>query len=238
MIIGLVLLAIAAVLVFFGLTRAYFRRIGVAPWVAFLVILALIVGAVVPSIPMGIVRMNVGAFIIPAVLSIILMFMIGWNIKLLRAAIALIAVAGVAVATRMLIMPDTVGMQITAAVIVGIIGGIVAYLIAGTRTGTITATLGGVVLGDMIVSLLYHYVTGYTPATIGMGAFGVFDGVIIATVFGIVLCELAMGARRRPAKSTRSVLDTEAGQDNVIDNNILIPEDKDGFDDYFNDDID
>lgn len=242
MIIGLVLLAIVAVLIFFGLTTRFFKRIGVANWLAFLLVLALVVGAVLPNIRIGTMfSMNIGGFLLPLSVTVFLMIMLGANSNLAKSVLALLAVASVAISTRMLMMPTSMGMQIGASIIVGIVGGAVAYLIAKSRLGTLAAAMGGIVLGDIVVSLVYRFVTETTGNVLMLGVNGVFDSLIIASVFGVLLAEV-IGFARRMASDRRisaGVVQTESAEDNLFEGYTIAPsEDEDGFDDYFNDDID
>lgn len=242
MIIGLILLAIVAVMIFFGLTGRFFRKIGVANWLAFIFLLALVVGAVVPSIKIaGVLEINVGGFIIPFILSIIMMFMIGWNLGLVRAILSSLAVASVAVGTRMLIMPSSMGMQILAAVIIGILGGLVAFVIGKSRLVTLESAIGGVVLGDIIISVLYSVVTGTTAGSLRLGVFGTFDAFVISGVVAIMLVEIVDMVRTKSSrgKIERTTLNTESADDIFISDTSKAPMGgMDEFNDYFDDDAD
>ncbi len=227
MTIGLVLLTVIAILIFFGLSDRFFKNLGIASWIGFLIALALIVGAVIPNITIGGFTMNLGGFIIPIIGMIVLAAFIGWNWDLARLAFAEISVAAVAVATRVLILPDNNGMVLAASLIVGFVGGTVAYLIGRSRISTLASVMGGVVLGDLIVNLIYVYgIGGYS---FSMGTRGVFDSIIIGCVFGILLLEAIVTARR--AASNKRVANTAMGTESGEDVN------KDDFDDYFDDTI-
>lgn len=226
MTIGLVLLTVVAILIFFGLSDKFFKNLGVASWIGFILALALIVGAVIPDIVTGGFVMNIGGFIIPIVGMIVLAAFIGWNWELARMFFALLSVAAVAVATRMLILPNTGGMILAASLIVGFVGGTVAYIIGGTRLSTLASVMGGIVLGDLIVNLIYVYgIGGYV---FSMGTRGVFDSIIIACVFGILLLEAVVTARRAISNKrvANTATHTESGED--VDND---------FDDYFDDTV-
>lgn len=226
MTIGLVLLAVVAILIFFGLSDRFFKNLGVPAWLGFVLAIALIVGAVIPDITIGGFVMNIGGFIIPIVGMIILAAFIGWGWDLARLAFAELAVAAVAVATRLLILPDSTGMILAATLIVGFVGGTVAYLIGGSRISTLASVMGGVVLGDLIVNLVYVYgIGGYV---FSMGTRGVFDSIIIGCIFGILLLEAVVVARRSASnrRVANSTMSTESGED--VD---------DDFDDYFDDTI-
>lgn len=188
MTIGLIILGVIAVAVFFGAAERFFRRIGVPNWSAFLLVLALVAGAVVPEIKAGAFTMNLGGFAVPAVIAVIAAVRIGWDGELFRSGIALVAAAAVYTATRMLIVPDTVAMTITASVVGGFLVGAVAYLISGSRLGTAMAAAGGTVVGDVIVSLVYRFFID--GSGVSLGTQGAFDSLVIALVFGLLLAEV------------------------------------------------
>ncbi len=225
MTIGLVLLAVVAILIFFGLSERFFKNMGVPEWLGFVIALALIIGAVIPNISIGDgFVMNIGGFIIPVIGMIVLAFFVGANRDLLRLFFAELSVAAVAVATRALILPNTSGNILAATLIVGFVGGAVAFLIARSRVATLASVMGGVVLGDIIVNLIYVYgIGGYV---FSLGTRGVFDSIIIGCVFGALLLEAVVAAKRASSSKrvASSALNTESGED-------------DDFDDYFDDTV-
>ncbi len=227
MTIGLVLLAVVAILIFFGLSERFFKSMGVPEWLGFAIALALIVGAVIPNISIGSgFVMNIGGFIIPIIGMIVLAFFIGANWDLARMFFAVLSVAAVAVATRVLILPNTSGNILAATLIVGFVGGTVAFLIARSRVSTLASVMGGVVLGDLIVNLIYVFgIGGYV---FSMGTRGVFDSLVVGCVFGILLLEAVVAARRVTSSKrvSSSTLNTESGDDVGDD-----------FDDYFDDTV-
>ena len=241
MTIGLVILGIIAVLIFFGVTEKFFRKIGMSNPLAFLLVLALVAGAVAPNIRIGSAfEMNVSGFLIPIVLVVIFSVMIGLNSDLTRAYLAMIAVAGVAVATGMLINVTTLAGQITASVIMGFVGGAVAYLIAMTRLSTLIASIGGIVIGDIIVSLLNYYVVPTVAvSSVSLGTQGTFDAIILAAVFGIIMVE-AVAAMKRTVNRKRvakSALNMEISEENDLSGSemsTVVREEE--FNDYFSDD--
>ena len=214
--IGLILLAALAVLTFFGVTERFFRKVGIPDWLAFLLVLSFVIGAVVPDIPIGTrLSLNVGGFIIPAVFIVILFSVTpakggagAW-----RGIISALAVAGVTVAVRMLIRPEAAGgLLIVTAAVTGLLGGIVAYLAGGTRLGTLSGAVGGIMLGDIANNLILRFLDG---ANVTLGARGVFDSIILAAVTGIVILEIVEAIKRTMGEKniTSTALNTEAAED-------------------------
>lgn len=228
MTIGLVLLAVVAILIFFGLSDKFFKNVGVSPWVGFVLAMLLIIGAVIPNVTVGEgFVFNFGGFVVPIIGMIVLMAYIGWNRTLLKVVFAELVIAAIAIATRVLILPETTGMILAASLIVGFVGGAVAFLINGSRLGTLASVMGGIVLGDLIVNLIYVFgIGGYV---FSMGTRGVFDSIIIACVFGILLLEAVVTARRTASNNrvAHSSMNAESADDIG----------KDEFNDYFDDTI-
>lgn len=193
MTIGLILLGVVAVAVFFGAAERFFRKVGVPNWSAFLLVLALLVGAVVPNIRIGGFTMNLGGFAVPLAITVLCAALIGWDGELLRSGIALLGGAAIYTATRMLVAPTSTAMTVTASVVGGFLVGAIAYLISGSRLGTAAAATGGVVLGDLFVSLIYHFFID--GSAVSLGTRGVFDTMVIALVFGLLMCEIIGGIR-------------------------------------------
>ena len=220
--IGLVLLGIVAVLIFFGVSKRFFQKIGLPSWVAFILVLALVVGAIVPSIRIGdSFSMTVSGFLLPILITIILFALIGGrksvnrknNFEGLRALFAIIAVAGVTVATRLLMMPTTFSSVITSSVIIGFVGGTIAYLVGQTRLSTLTGVTGGIVLGDVIVNLTQRY--AFDREYFAFGASGVFDSMILAIVVGILVLTAISALRHAQARKQirRKNLNFESSKD-------------------------
>jgi len=252
-IIGLVLLGIVAVLIFFGIAARFFQKIGLPSWIAFILVLALVIGAVVPSIRIGnYFSMTVSGFLLPILITIILFALIGGrksiatkrNFEGLRAVFAVIAVAGVAVATRLLMMPTSFSSVITSSVIIGLVGGVAAYIVGMSRLATLTGAVGGIMLGDVIVNLVQRYAMGRDY--LAFGASGVFDSIILASVVGILVLSAISALRRAQMKKyvRRHSLSFESGEDQHIteyehfykvekDKNEITKEEEEKFREYF-----
>lgn len=229
MTIGLIILGVIAVAVFFGAAERFFRKIGVPNWSAFLLVLALVAGAVVPEIKIGSFTMNLGGFAVPAVIAVIAAVLIGWDGELFRCGIATLAAASAYTATRMLIVPDTTAMTITASVVGGFLVGAVSYLISGSRLGTAAAASGGTVLGDLAVSLVYRFFIDGSP--VSLGTRGAFDSLVIALVFGLLLSEI-IGSIRSAYKPDTAF---EAGEELFPAENKSNFNEED-YEDWFDDD--
>jgi len=195
MTIGLIVLGIVSVLIFFGLLERFFIKMGIKSWLAFLLVLALVIGAIIPDITIGnFLSINIGGFIVPLVIMVMLLAMMKSGAEVFRTLVALVAVAAVAVTARMLIEPLNAGLIMASSLIVGFVGGTAAFLAGQTRLSTLAAAAGGIILGDIITGMLYKFMGGVT--TVAFGSYGVFDAVVVASVFGMLLCEAVLAIKR------------------------------------------
>lgn len=213
MTIGLIILGILAVMLFFGAAEKYFDRLGLTSWLTFLLILALIVGAVVPEIKTEGFIMTVGGFIIPLIVGVIILIFAVKDGEALRTSLAIPVVAALTVMFRLVIGVNSTATVLATSLLIGFVGGAAAYLAAGSRLGTLAGALGGCIIGDAISAALLRGLFGYQTLT--LGGYGIFDGMIIAATFGLIMAETVAAVRRavggRLAKEQD--LNAEAGED-------------------------
>ena len=246
---GMILLAVVAALIFFGITDRFFGKMGVANWVAFLLVLAFAVAAMFPPLVLASgVSFSYAGFFLPLLLGVVAMFSLGATSSLLRAVVGCLAVAGIVLAARVAMVPvASYRAAVPAFITAGLAGGVAAFVIARGRLAVLASLLTGCVLGDFIAAMLFRFVTGATYM-LQLGQNGLFDTVVLAAVAGGLTCEIAQLVHRAvsrragvsmPAQAPVAV-GFEAGQDNAL-NKTELPahsEDDDLFDDYFNVDID
>ena len=244
---GMILLAVMAVMIFFGLTDRFFAKMGVANWAAFLIILAFAVAAVFPPLLVGRVTLSYAGFFLPLMLGTVAMFALGANSTLLRAIVGTLAVAGIVLATRVAFVPTGYSSAIPSILIIGFAGGIAAYIIAQSRLAVLASVLCGIVLGDFASAMILRFAldTGYL---LQLGQNGIFDALVLSLIIGAVTLEVAAVITRAVSRRIENASSTpalasqiEAAEDVKIDeNDVMLPadEDDDLFEDYFNDDID
>lgn len=213
MTIGLVTLGIVAVLMFFGAAEKYFDRLGLTSWLTFLIVLALIIGAVMPEITAGAFVMTIGGFAVPLVVAIVLMAVAVKRGETLRSVLSVIIVGMSTVAFRLLVGVNSSMLVLVSSLLIGFAGGAIAYLSAGSRIGTLVGAVGGCVLGDVVSAgfmRMFFNIDTYT-----IGGFGIFDSLVIAAVFGLAVAEIVSAVRRltENRRSAATGLSAEAGED-------------------------
>lgn len=216
MIIGLILLAVAAIFMFFGGTERFFSKLGLPNWAAFLIVLALVVGAVIPQIRFAnAFSINLGGFLIPLAVMAVFFFLCSNSDERIKALLSLVAVAAVCVAVRMLIPAASSGLTVTISVVIGFVGAAVSCIISQSRLPALAGILGGIVLGDITASIISRFLID--GRFVALGAVGVFDALVIGVVLTLIIAEALTAIRRRGKLHSRRAADMEVGQDLVIE---------------------
>lgn len=254
--IGMIILAVLAVLIFFGLADKYFVKMNVAGWVAFLILLAFAVAAVFPPLVLGNVSISYAGFVLPIMLGVVTLFAIGWNSALLRTVVSALAVSGIVLAARVAFAPISYNAAIPSVLIVGFAAGIVSYIIGQSRLSSFSSVLCGIVLGDFITAMIFRFVFG-SGYYFALGQYGIFDSIVLASVVGAVTLEIASLIIKAVERNTvisntsasRVAVNIEAAEDNdferdkeflpIGDADSLVPPDleDDMYDEYFDDDV-
>ncbi len=193
--IGMILLIIVAVLIYFGLAQRVLDRLRLSDRAALIIVGALIVGSFI-NIPLSTGRIdtsiNVGGAIVPIAVAVYLLIKAGTGKEIIRAVAATFAVAVAVFAVNRYLIPGDpwhVGADFLDPLYVyPILAGIVAFLIGRSRRSAfIAATLG--VLSMDIVDFFYFSTRGL-PGTVAIGGAGVFDVIIISGIIAVLLVEL------------------------------------------------
>lgn len=191
MIIGLVLLGLIVVLLFFGIAQRVFKSFGISYWLAFIVVGALIGSAFIPTFYSNGVSVCVAGFIAPVIAATAFFVLAYRSGDIWRAVVAFAATLAAYVAVWV-VLPQLVGETATA-VISGGLCGIVAFATSKTRASVLSATFGGMAVGDVLASVVSAYAYGGMPR---VGAAATFDAIILASVLAVAAFEATAAIRR------------------------------------------
>ena len=242
MTIGLILLALTAVFLFFGGTEKFFSRLGVPSKAAFLIVLALVIGTIIPQINFtDVLTVNLGGFLIPLAVMTVFLIRCNGTGERVKALLSIAAVAAVCIAVRMLIPASSSGLTVTISVVTGFVGAAVACIVAGNRVPALAGILGGVVLGDVVTSLVYRFFID--GSVVSLGTAGAFDAIIVGVVFTVIIAEALSAVKRHsrtkaPSEDMLGITDLEAGEDTPVSAPTVYHFNEEDYEDYFNDDID
>ncbi|WP_378955516.1 DUF1614 domain-containing protein [Pelosinus sp. sgz500959] len=196
--IGMMLLLVVGVLIYFGIAHRILDRMRLTDKQALLFIAAIVVGSFI-DIPLMAtpieLSVNVGGALLPALLSIWLIMKADESTEKVRAVMAAILVAAsVSLGSRYLPY-EPENMFLDPKLIYGISAGMIAYLAGRSRRSAFIGGVLGIVLSDIV-----HMITIIRlgiPGTTDIGGAGAFDVIIIAGIVGVMVAELVGETREK-----------------------------------------
>ncbi len=194
--VGSIILVVVSVLIYFGVAQRILDRMRLNDKTALAVILAMFIGTYIPDIPLGrAVSINVGGAVIPVLLCLYLFFKADTGKEKLRAVLSALITGGVVYGINRLMPGDPRGSFLDPLYIQAIVAGLVAYLAGRSRRSAFIGGVLGVITADLIN--LWDMARQGVATTTSLGGAGVFDGVVIAGILGVMLAELIGETRER-----------------------------------------
>lgn len=195
---GMILLLVVSVLVYFGLAQRILDRMRMTDKQALLFIAGIIIGSFIDiplmRSPMS-VTINVGGALLPILLCIYLITKADETAERIRAITAAILVAAAISLGSRYLPYEPENMFLDPKIIYGLSAGLIAYLAGRSRRSAFIGGVLGVVLSDIV-----HIVTlsGLgLPGTTSIGGAGAFDVTIIAGMVAVMIAELVGETREK-----------------------------------------
>ena len=200
--IGMVLLMIAAVLVFFGVAQRVLDRMYLTDRAALVLIALMFFGTLIPQVRIGRVAVGIGGAVIPVGICVYLLVRAGTAKERTRALVGA-AFTGVIVyvASAFLLPDEPEQLPIDPMYLNGIIAGVIAYALGRSRRGAFICGVLGVMLADIITAGV-NWSKGIEQ-TLHLGGAGIFDAMMIAGLLAVVLAELVGEALERITRGRR-----------------------------------
>ncbi len=196
--IGMVVLTVAAVLVFFGVAQRVLDRMHLTDRMALLLIGAMFVGTLLPNADMGMVSVNVGGCVIPLGVCVYLFIRADEGRERLRAAIGAV-LTGAAVYALSVFLPDEPeAMWVEPNLLYGLAGGLIAWLLGRSRRAAFICGVLGVLLADTVTALVNW--KGGIAQQLVLGGAGIGDTVVISGILAVLLAELVGEIAERIAR--------------------------------------
>lgn len=196
--IGMIVLLVVGVLVYFGIAHRILDRMRLTDKQALLVIAAIIIGSFI-DIPLKTtpvaLSINVGGAVVPGLLAIWLIIKADETGERVRAILATLLVAATVSLGSRYLPYEPENMFLDPKIIYGISAGMIAYLAGRSRRSAFVGGVLGIVLSDIIhmVTIMGLGITGTTD----IGGAGAFDVVIIAGIVGVMVAELVGETREK-----------------------------------------
>lgn len=186
--VGMILLTIVAILVFFGVAQRVLDKMHLSDKMALLLIALMFFGTLIPDITLGLFSFNLGGFVIPVGVCIYLLIKADTGKERIRALVGAVVTGAIIYALSALLPAEPERMAIDPIYLYGVVGGLVAYLLGRSRRGAFICGVLGLMLSD-VAQAIVNWSNGLDqPLTLGGG--GVFDAMIFSGILGVLLCEL------------------------------------------------
>lgn len=187
--IGMVLLTVAAIFVFFGVAQRVLDRMYLSDRAALVLISLMFFGTLLPNLTFGSVQVSIGGGLIPVGICVYLLVRAGTNKERLRALLGFVLTAGIVYAVSAFVLPDEPEqLPFDPMYLNGIIAGLIAYAFGRSRRGAFICGVLGVLLADVTVAVV-NRMNGIQQ-TLVIGGGGAFDAMVIAGLLAVVLAEL------------------------------------------------
>lgn len=186
--VGMILLTVVAILVFFGVAQRVLDKMYLSDKMALLLIALMFFGTLIPNVTIGRVSFSLGGTLIPVGVCVFLFVKAGTGKEKIRALIGAVVTAGIIYALSALLPNEPEAMFIEPMYLYGIVGGIVAYLLGRSRRGAFICGVLGILLAD-VAQAVVNWTSGIDQPLV-LGGAGVFDAMMFSGILGVLLCEL------------------------------------------------
>lgn len=186
--ISMLLLTIMAIFVYCGLLQRVLDRMRLTDRQAILIIAAMLAGSFLPDISLGMVQINIGGAVIPALVCVYLAAHAEKHERL-RAVIGSILTCFAVLVIARVVPAEPEAMQVDPIWFYAIAGGSVAWLLGRSRRNAFICSFAGIILADIATGVL-NYMQG-NGAVVMLGGAGIADAAVIGAVIGVLFCELA-----------------------------------------------
>lgn len=187
--IGLILLIITAILIFFGVAQRVLDRLRLTDRQALFFVLILFVGGLMPDIPLGNqISVNVGGALVPIGLCVYLLIRADSAMEITRALVASVLTAASIFFLGALLPDEPEAAFMDFNYLYGLAAGAVACLFGRSRRGAFVAGILGAVTAD-VWSAIDVWRQGISQP-LSLGGAGAMDVILISGLTAVLLTEL------------------------------------------------
>ena len=186
---GLILLAVAGILILFGAAQRVLDRLRLTDRQALVFTAAMFVGGLIPDVRIAqAFSFNIGGALIPLILCVYLLSRAGSGWEVARTLIAA-ALTGVAIYYMGRLLPsEPEEMPFDFNYLYGLAGGALAYLFGRSRRGAFVAGVLGAMIAD-VWSAIDVWMSGVNQPLV-LGGAGAADVIVISGLTAVLLAEL------------------------------------------------
>lgn len=193
--VGMILLTVTAILVFFGVAQRVLDKLHLTDRAALALIALMFFGTLLPNITLGRITLSIGGAVIPVGICVYLLIRANTARERIRALLGSLITAGIIYAISRFMPEEPEAIFVDPMYLNGLVGGIVAYMLGRSRRGAFICGVLGVLWADIAVAVL-NWKDGIQQPLV-LGGAGVFDAMVISGLIGVVLAELVGEALER-----------------------------------------
>ena len=199
--VGMILLAIASVLVLFGVGQRGLDKMQLSDRAALILMAVIFFGGLIPDIRLGRVSVNIGGALAPVGVCVYLLIRADTKKEVVRALIGSVLTAGAVYALSFLMPDEPEKIVIDPNYVYGLVGGTVAYILGRSRRAAFICGVLGVLLADTLVAVL-NWQKGINQM-LHLGSGGAMAVVVISGLIAVLLSELVGEVLERMARPGR-----------------------------------
>ena len=199
--VGMILLAIASVLVLFGVGQRVLDKMQLSDRAALILMAVIFFGGLIPDIRLGMVSVNIGGALAPVGVCVYLLIKADTGKEVVRALIGSVLTAGAVYALSFLMPDEPEKIVIDPNYVYGLVGGAVAYILGRSRRAAFICGVLGVLLADTLVAVI-NWQKGINQM-LHLGSGGAMDVVVISGLIAVLLSELVGDVLERMTRPGR-----------------------------------
>ncbi len=186
--VGMLVLTVVSVLILFGVAQRVLDKMRLSDTAALIIAAAIFFGGLIPNIPIGSVRVNVGGALVPVGVCVWLLIKAETGKEKARALIGSVLTGAIVFACGLFMPNEPESIMIDPNYLYGLIGGVVAYVLGRSRRAAFICGVLGVLLADTATAFL-NWSRGVDQALV-LGGAGAVDAVVISGILAVLLAEL------------------------------------------------
>lgn len=204
--VGMILLTVTAVLVFFGAAQRVLDKLYLTDRTALVLIALMFFGTLLPNLTIGSVSISIGGAVIPTGICFYVLARADTTQERVRAMLGSL-ITGAAIYLLSAFMPDEPeAILIDPLYVYGLVGGLVGYVLGRSRRGAFICGILGVLWADIAVAVVNRF-RGVDQQLV-LGGAGVFDASVIAGLLAVLLAEFVGELLERITRGTEDPVRT------------------------------
>lgn len=199
--VGMLILTVVAVLIFFGVLQRVLDRMYLTDRMALLLIAAMFAGTLLPNLELGMVSISIGGAVIPLGVCIYLFCKANEGKERLRSVIGAVLTGAAVYGLSMLLPDEPEEMFLDPNLIYGLAGGVIAWILGRSRRCAFICGVVGVILADVVTAVV-NWSQGIDQQLV-LGGAGIADTVVISGILAVLLAEVVGEVIERIARKRK-----------------------------------